>query len=91
MRDDPLGRRRFSEQAAIINFPEPQAKRVGGAISLVHRVRHLQRVADDDNRFEAWQQAPPERQGEAITRIFPPQTAFPEKRSINNFALARIG
>src|SRR5215831_15422917 len=61
----------FFKHPPVIDFPEPQTKRIGSSISFLHRMSNFERVSYDDDRFEPGQHLPPERQGQAIARILP--------------------
>ena len=59
------------DQAAVINFPKPQAERIRCSIALPHRVRDFKWIAHDDQRFQIRQEALPEWERQAVTRILP--------------------
>ena len=71
MRDEPVFFIHRFDHTPIIDFPETQTERIGGSVSLPHRVRCFQRIAHHDERFQSGQNVQPERQCQTVARIFP--------------------
>ncbi|MDQ3414002.1 MAG: hypothetical protein M3480_03360 [Verrucomicrobiota bacterium] len=71
MRDDSFLRSSVRQQPAVIDFPEPQTQGIGSAVPPIHRVGDLERVANNENGFERWDETLPKRQGETVTWVLP--------------------
>src|ERR1051325_1721063 len=71
MSNKPLVLACYFDQATVVNLPQTQAKGIRGSVALSHGVGGLQWIAHHDHRFQFGHEILPERQRQAVARIFP--------------------
>ena len=78
-------------QALVVDFPEPQTKRIGSSVSFLHRVRDFEWIAHRDQSFQPGQQVLPERQRQTVAGVLPAPELAESNFSISSRAFRRNG